>query len=65
MTLDFNTITDERGEEIAELFDAYISNPLNLQYTNGQIFNRFVQMFIDTPEELVLVTKLFVTNQMF
>lgn len=65
MNLDFNTVTDERGEEIAELFDAYISNPVNLEYTNGQLFNSFVYLYITTPEELVIATKLFVTNQMF
>jgi len=48
MNLNFNTITDERGEEIAELFDQFFHNPNTLQFTGQELFKLFTEKYIDT-----------------
>ncbi len=58
MILNFNTITDKRGEEIAELFDQFIDE-VDYEITNEEGLVSFVEKYIDTPEELVIATMLF------
>lgn len=63
--LDFNNLSDERANELANLFAAWIENPETLQYSNGKLFRSFVTLYVNTPEELVIVTTLFARNDLF
>lgn len=59
MTLNFNTITDERGEEIADLFDQVTKHPNSKLFSGKDLFIFFTEKYIDTAEELFIATVLF------
>lgn len=63
--LNFNNLSNERADELANLFAAWVENSETLQYSNGKLFRSFVTLYVNTPEELVIVTTLFAKNDLF
>lgn len=64
MILDFNNLSDVRVKELIPLFENWINNK-SLQYSNTKLFTSFVTLYVNTPEELVIVTALFAENHLF